>query len=492
MSDFFNELVERLHKNHLPINPPYLHGLLTGFATTPEPDPEKLYMEISGGQPLPDPLREEMIEVADFLSEDLSLHEFKALFQVDHNSEPEHWIKGYLKAVELHNEQWREENDCHPKAGAALIMLHSLIDEELRQELNIIQPGHEELREAPEMVTDLVHSIYHYFHGDLDSSFNFDDESNLPSNELPALPSYSEDALASMDEQGLFALVTGNDDRLPLEVVHECANRKEAMVPLLRQHLENNSNWGNHVSDGDWWGLLHTIFILGLIPGEASAKALLEGFRRITFENNNTLIDWLSSYWPALCRNKTGYTTDSMRKIAEDNQLDWYPRSHAIECVVADARERDATQFEEAIDWLASLCADESQDPEFRVMAGHTLLDHPRERHRQVMEQLVELQDPDSWLGNFYSRDDIDQSFSREGKPERERFENPWRFYDPIEIQRRQQRWFKEDREQERFNPGNWRPVKTYVREQPKVGRNDPCPCGSGKKYKKCCMNNPH
>ncbi|MEA3230468.1 MAG: SEC-C metal-binding domain-containing protein [Thermodesulfobacteriota bacterium] len=25
--------------------------------------------------------------------------------------------------------------------------------------------------------------------------------------------------------------------------------------------------------------------------------------------------------------------------------------------------------------------------------------------------------------------------------------------------------------------------------EMPKVGRNDPCPCGSGKKYKKCCLN---
>jgi preprotein translocase subunit SecA len=25
------------------------------------------------------------------------------------------------------------------------------------------------------------------------------------------------------------------------------------------------------------------------------------------------------------------------------------------------------------------------------------------------------------------------------------------------------------------------------VRDQPKVGRNDPCPCGNGKKYKKCC-----
>ncbi|MDX8405341.1 MAG: preprotein translocase subunit SecA [Mariprofundus sp.] len=29
-------------------------------------------------------------------------------------------------------------------------------------------------------------------------------------------------------------------------------------------------------------------------------------------------------------------------------------------------------------------------------------------------------------------------------------------------------------------------PVHTYKREQEKVGRNDPCPCGSGKKYKQC------
>ena len=29
-----------------------------------------------------------------------------------------------------------------------------------------------------------------------------------------------------------------------------------------------------------------------------------------------------------------------------------------------------------------------------------------------------------------------------------------------------------------------------FVREEKKVGRNDPCPCGSGKKYKKCCGAN--
>jgi preprotein translocase subunit SecA len=32
--------------------------------------------------------------------------------------------------------------------------------------------------------------------------------------------------------------------------------------------------------------------------------------------------------------------------------------------------------------------------------------------------------------------------------------------------------------------------TKTVTRDQPKVGRNEPCPCGSGKKYKKCCGAN--
>ena len=33
--------------------------------------------------------------------------------------------------------------------------------------------------------------------------------------------------------------------------------------------------------------------------------------------------------------------------------------------------------------------------------------------------------------------------------------------------------------------PGN--SSVTVVRSGAKVGRNDPCPCGSGKKYKNCC-----
>ncbi|RKZ70382.1 MAG: hypothetical protein DRR19_33410, partial [Candidatus Parabeggiatoa sp. nov. 1] len=37
---------------------------------------------------------------------------------------------------------------------------------------------------------------------------------------------------------------------------------------------------------------------------------------------------------------------------------------------------------------------------------------------------------------------------------------------------------FKKQKEAPRFSE---------LRTGPKIGRNDPCSCGSGKKYKKCC-----
>jgi hypothetical protein len=46
---------------------------------------------------------------------------------------------------------------------------------------------------------------------------------------------------------------------------------------------------------------------------------------------------------------------------------------------------------------------------------------------------------------------------------------------------------YKKNNEQAKLeNKGK---VVPFKRDTPKVGRNDPCPCGSGKKYKKCCLN---
>jgi len=46
-------------------------------------------------------------------------------------------------------------------------------------------------------------------------------------------------------------------------------------------------------------------------------------------------------------------------------------------------------------------------------------------------------------------------------------------------------RWLK--KHPEVVSGGETHKIETFRREDPKVGRNDACACGSGKKYKKCC-----
>ena len=51
--------------------------------------------------------------------------------------------------------------------------------------------------------------------------------------------------------------------------------------------------------------------------------------------------------------------------------------------------------------------------------------------------------------------------------------------HEVAEFKKVEDRWY--------FYDGNPPTPKQFVRESPKIGRNAPCPCGSGKKYKKCC-----
>ncbi len=69
---------------------------------------------------------------------------------------------------------------------------------------------------------------------------------------------------------------------------------------------------------------------------------------------------------------------------------------------------------------------------------------------------------------------------------------------DPNQLQSLNEQWMATPRaafegktpaEVSQENPSltSFKKVETYRRTEPRIGRNDPCPCGSGKKYKKCC-----
>jgi SEC-C motif len=321
---------------------------------------------------------------------------------------------------------------------------------------------------------------------------------------LETSPHYDSDALAAMSESELIDRLIQDEDRAPRNVIDECAQRGEAMVAHLREVLargrawkiesEEEDNRGEDDDDidgksentnGDWWLVHHAVMILGLIPSETAGLLLVDYMRRIDEEIDEDLQDWLSGRWPALYLNKPASVLPVLRALCEDQALEWYVRHDAVESVLALAHSDGQAALDAALDWAANLAADKQEDWDLRMLTGNTLLSFAPARHRGLLDTLAAEQ---SGLSAVFLAAQVTGVYTAGGdKKPWEAFADPWEFYSPDTIEKRQQHWADIDAPDVALRTDGSPPV-TYVRDNPKIGRNDPCPCGSGKKYKKCCM----
>ena len=307
----------------------------------------------------------------------------------------------------------------------------------------------------------------------------------------PILPTYGEDELAALSPSALIALLIGDEDRAPRNLIEHCAARGEEMAALLGAKVDEDRAWRSEVALGEWWLLLHAAMILGLIASESAGLLLVGLMRHMAQAEDDNLQDWLAGYWPRLFANKPRSAVAAARALSEDRALVWHIRSEAAD-VVIDAAARDGAEgLDRDIDWLAARVADDSEDWAFRLSACGALLDYPRERHRNLLADLAASQS--GYMVQFLA-EEVDIAYARgHDESNSERSGDPWQFYAPGKIARRQDLWEDEAaRENEGFTDTDDdffdEPALPYVRPTEKVGRNDPCPCGSGKKYKKCCL----
>ena len=321
-------------------------------------------------------------------------------------------------------------------------------------------------------------------------------------NDAIELPIYTGEELAGLSPAELIDTVIENEDRVPRNVIDECARRGDEMTAYLSMLHRDDFLWDLDYSDGVWWLRLHAAMILGLIPSEQAGLLLVELMRRLSLEEDEDMQDWLAGEWSALFKNKPKRVVTDLRELCEDRDVDWYMRANAIESLLFVASRQGGETLEQTLAWAAKMALEEDEDRDVCLTAAHMLLYFPRTQYRHLLEELAPLQ------GDYDRRFDmqsIEQAYA--GKyyaPEWERFTNPWEFYEPDAIARRQIRWRDEDMENDDLEEDvfgldedddfagdfyrPYEPVETYVRPEPKVGRNDPCPCGSGKKYKKCCL----
>jgi len=300
------------------------------------------------------------------------------------------------------------------------------------------------------------------------------------------LPSYSDEELARLDEKALLQLLRRECDRVPRNVIDACASRGDAMIRLLRETMTASGSVED-LEEGDWWISYHAAMIAGLSQSAAAGELLVDLMHWLGARDDTDMQDWLAGWWPALFANKEAMHADTLRAIAENWTYDVFIRVHAAEVAHYLAQRQGTAHGEATLDWIAGLASDERQEAKSRIPLGYTLLNFPRERHRPVLEELVSLQE--GYIRDF-DENDIVRAFAKgSDTPGWERFADPWQFYEPRQIEARQRRWAKESSYPTAPPDAallDWN--GPYVRDEPKIGRNDPCPCGSGKKYKKCCL----
>ena len=308
--------------------------------------------------------------------------------------------------------------------------------------------------------------------------------------------------LATLTVHALLDLVARDEDRVPRAVVDECARRGDAMVERLETLLAEERYWNGEGTDGEWWLLFHAAMILGLIASQRAGLLLVSHMRRMAVEQDDNLQDWLAEYWPGFFRNKPESVAPALRALAADRAVDEYMRTNAVECALMVAQSTGKDALDTALDWAAGIATDKTEVRSLRFITGSYLLDFPRPRFERMLKDLAGQQR--SIMDRFFARKDIATAYeSGTDKPGWSGRRDPWEFYLPEKIAERQAQWREEaeelaadveadeewgEEQEDDEVPDRDEPGETYIREGPKVGRNDPCPCGSGKKHKKCCL----
>lgn len=244
-----------------------------------------------------------------------------------------------------------------------------------------------------------------------------------------------------------------------------------------------------------WWAVVHAFYLLARMQPPGSLEILLRALDRA----ERLGIDWITMGSSGLLAAFGPAAVLRLKEAVFDARLNTWTRASALHALARIGR-RHAECRDEALSVIREVGRDDAAETDLRTSAGHSLLSFALPEDRALIESLA---------GDFvYNERDVEEVYR-----DRTAYADPppddgMRFYDPAAIEERQARWAdearrREEREarnaQEPVHPWATAPDEPFVpppladepplplRAGPKVGRNDRCPCASGKKFKKCC-----
>jgi hypothetical protein len=304
---------------------------------------------------------------------------------------------------------------------------------------------------------------------------------------------------AEMTTAELIDLLFKEEDRARLEHARELMARGEEAARPLREILANEDYWYEG-QGGDHWIVVHAINILGAMRDEQALPLLIEMVPHAYFSNHEEAVEVL----PAALGNYGETAVEPYMKFISEYRGAYHDNPDFAHCrhTVSAALTRIALR-EEAVrprvaDFVIGLFADSGEDDRIFLSfsSGHPVAldkDPGKERGLKAVRAAYERGAISHEMNGSFKEFTL---MVRERQPSllNDLRSDLFDFYSPGEIRRRQ----KERAERREDNPyrsdakplvpeGYTMAEKGGLQRTEKVGRNDPCPCGSGKKYKKCC-----
>ncbi|MEI6412594.1 MAG: DUF1186 domain-containing protein, partial [Bacteroidota bacterium] len=259
------------------------------------------------------------------------------------------------------------------------------------------------------------------------------------------------------------------------------------------QELEWNEN--------TQWFPFHAMLLLGGLRAEESLPLLLEVHRQDGKWIDFWFSDWFwDEMWEPLMWCGMNRLNDLAEFVKDNNIAGEYVPSNALE-VMAQAALHFPEKREEVVEKLKELfdfyLRKEYTDAlRLEVECNVTILasavdDLKEDSLLPLVEQCYDNDLVD--LGMFGDWEEFITSYRRDNDCKRNIFPNvaDWYAHELEAQKKREERQLKwEESMQEKVKKpilGTFTPSYEPIIKSTKVGRNEPCPCGSGKKYKRCC-----
>lgn len=292
-----------------------------------------------------------------------------------------------------------------------------------------------------------------------------------------------------LNNDELIDLLFTEEDRLPQEAAEEIMRRGEELMPELTGIVLDRVLWTAELPD--WWAPVHATYLLAAIATDEAIVPLLSALRWSDAYD----CEWVVEEIPSMFGTIGLAACEPLKNVVADRSAGWSARAMAMDSLAAIGLGSPEVEGE-IMSMVANILSDEREELGARRAAAVILLDFRRVECKDALVSFA-IEEKERFKGDAkFDGVIVPQEVEKDlmmGGRDTDHYARDWlRFYDSAEIEARQQRWAEEDAKY-RVHPQLDREDSTHSRPKAKQVRlEDPCPCGSGKKYRRCCWEKLH